>query len=282
MNIYRFAGDMSHLIGLFLLLRLAKKGQSAGVSLKAQELYLVVYCTRYLDLFTTFYSLYNSAMKVVYISITGLIVYMLRCSKQWHTSYNPEHDSFPHWKRIPIPSFVVALVVHLMGSGPRYWPVLELLWTFSICLEPVAMLPQLIMFRSEKAIKGNQGKDEILIPIFLFGIYRGFYILNWIYRAHNERNYRHRWLVYICSVIQVVLYSSFFNVCCKTTNVCSSKKTQAEQTEKELETPLMAIITDQGITSTVIGVNEEEDNLTDDEEDGSQQSEDIESNDQRE
>lgn len=40
----------------------------AGISLKTQELYLVVFIARYLDLFTNFHSLYNSVMKVFYLA----------------------------------------------------------------------------------------------------------------------------------------------------------------------------------------------------------------------
>lgn len=36
----------------------------AGISLKTQELFLIVFCCRYLDLFFRFISLYNSVMKV--------------------------------------------------------------------------------------------------------------------------------------------------------------------------------------------------------------------------
>lgn len=35
-----------------------------GISLKTQELFLIVFCCRYLDLFFRFISLYNSVMKV--------------------------------------------------------------------------------------------------------------------------------------------------------------------------------------------------------------------------
>jgi hypothetical protein len=70
---------------------------ASGISIKTQELYLLVFVTRYLDLFTTFYSVrysflleckwkltilitqvYNSLMKVLYISATAYIVYMVR------------------------------------------------------------------------------------------------------------------------------------------------------------------------------------------------------------
>ena len=99
MNVFRLAGDMSHVVSIFLLilkliatknaqgtvrlfnaalatffttclnlqhfLRLSTTGlnllffYSSGISLKTQELFLLVFVTRYLDLFTTYYSAYN-------------------------------------------------------------------------------------------------------------------------------------------------------------------------------------------------------------------------------
>ena len=38
---------------------------AAGISLRTQELYLLVFLTRYLDLFYSYISLYNSVMKVI-------------------------------------------------------------------------------------------------------------------------------------------------------------------------------------------------------------------------
>ena len=58
MNIFRFAGDMTHLLSIIaLLLKINATKSCAGVSLKTQELYLLVFVTRYLDLFYSFISL---------------------------------------------------------------------------------------------------------------------------------------------------------------------------------------------------------------------------------
>jgi len=209
-----------------------------GISLKAQELYLVVYCTRYLDVFTTWYSLYNTVMKLFFIIATALIVCILRAGEAWHTSYSPAHDSFHHWKLLALPNVLIASVVHLFGSAN--FEVMELFWTYSICLEAVAMWPQLVMFKDDKILKENQGesKNEILCPIFLFGIYRAIYILNWIYRANTERGYRHHPLTYICAVIQVLLYSKFFKKFCEA-SACPDQ-IQGEE-EDDLQTPLVTL-----------------------------------------
>lgn len=39
--------------------------------------------------------------------------------------------------------------------------------------------------------------------VFFMGAYRALYILNWIYRANTEKNYRHHWVVYICGLLQI-------------------------------------------------------------------------------
>jgi len=56
---------MAHLLSFLVLLFKVHGSRSvAGISLKTQELYALVFITRYLDLFWNFYSLYNSIMKV--------------------------------------------------------------------------------------------------------------------------------------------------------------------------------------------------------------------------
>lgn len=197
---------------------------TVGISLKAQELYLIVFLTRYLDLFTTFYSIYNALLKILYIVATAAIVALLRRSDTSESTYSPTHDSFQHWKYLLLPTILAGSVTHFTFLdhgyvGPifdwySYRDLLELLWTISIYLESVAMVPQLIMFRSDRFVKENKGgaRDEILLPVFLFGIYRVLYVVNWVYRAHVEYNYRHHYVVYFCGCLQVFFYSQFFHI----------------------------------------------------------------------
>merc|ERR1719231_2000122 len=99
MNVFRLAGDLSHVASIFiLLLRLVSTRQATGISLKTQELFLLVFVTRYLDLFTTFYSLYNSLMKVLYISSTAYIIHMIRVQEPWKSKYDSSQDAFLHLK----------------------------------------------------------------------------------------------------------------------------------------------------------------------------------------
>ncbi|KAL0456730.1 UNVERIFIED_CONTAM: ER lumen protein-retaining receptor [Sesamum latifolium] len=75
MNIFRFAGDMTHLASvLVLLLKIHTIKSCAGISLKTQELYALVFATRYLDLFTDYISLYNTLMKLIFLGSSFSIV----------------------------------------------------------------------------------------------------------------------------------------------------------------------------------------------------------------
>jgi ER lumen protein retaining receptor len=64
MNGFRLLGDMSHILSFILLLHKIVKGKSsAGISLRTQEMYAVVFCCRYVDLFWNFASMYNWTLK---------------------------------------------------------------------------------------------------------------------------------------------------------------------------------------------------------------------------
>ena len=55
MNIFRFLGDLSHIVSFLVLLHKIIKGKSsAGISLRTQELYAGVCCTGVLAALWTF------------------------------------------------------------------------------------------------------------------------------------------------------------------------------------------------------------------------------------
>jgi len=177
----------------------------AGISVRTQELFLLVFVTRYLDLFTSFYSIYNSVMKVLYIGATASIIYTIRFQEPIKSTYDKAQDTFLHWKFAAAPCAVIAFLTHLIGNGFAGFDLLELLWTFSIYLESIAILPQLIVLQRYREVENLTGNY-----IFFMGAYRALYIVNWIYRAHTERNYKHHWVVYFCGVLQTLLYADFF------------------------------------------------------------------------
>ena len=202
MNIFRLAGDMTHVCSiLLLLLRLQATRNALGISIKTQELYLVVFVTRYLDLFTTYYSLYNSLMKILYISITAYIVYMVRKTEPFKNSYERTHDSFLHWQFAVAPCAVLAFFTNIYTG----FSFIELFWIFSIYLEALAIVPQLIILQRYREVENLTAHY-----VFFLGIYRFLYIFNWVYRSYHETYYKHNWIVYICGVVQTCLYLDFF------------------------------------------------------------------------
>lgn len=79
--------------------------------MKTQELYIVVFATRYLDLFTRHVSYYNTIMKLVFLGTSVAIVWYMRYHKVVKQTYKKDEDTFKHYFLIP-PCFVLALMVH--------------------------------------------------------------------------------------------------------------------------------------------------------------------------
>ncbi|CAM6129857.1 unnamed protein product [Calypogeia fissa] len=200
MNIFRLAGDMSHLMSIVvLLLKVHTIRSCAGISLKTQELYVLVFLTRYLDLFTSYISVYNTIMKLVFLVTSISIVVYMRYDKAVKASYDRDHDTFRNYFLI-LPCFLLALVLN------DKFTIREVFWTFSIYLEAVAIIPQLVLIQRTRNIDNLTGNY-----VFFLGAYRGLYLLNWIYRYFNDSHYRWgRGIAWGAGIVQTLLYADFF------------------------------------------------------------------------
>ncbi|RVW83765.1 ER lumen protein-retaining receptor A [Vitis vinifera] len=269
MNIFRLAGDMTHLMSiLVLLLKIYATKSCSGISLKTQELYALVFLTRYLDLFTDFISVYNTVMKLVFIGSSLAIVWCMRMHRTVKRSYDGQLDTFRHYFLVAA-CFLSALIVHekftfqevthycaflvlpdlLKPAKKRIsrlrridnfifcsslsltkdvrsvivflplivlmivaiWPtaivnvyLLQIFWAFSIYLEAVAILPQLVLLQRSGNVDNLTGQY-----VFFLGAYRALYILNWIYRYFTEQHFS-RWIACISGLVQTALYADFF------------------------------------------------------------------------
>ncbi|CAK9212135.1 unnamed protein product [Sphagnum jensenii] len=198
MNIFRLAADMTHLLSIVvLLLKIHTIKSCAGISLKTQELYALVFATRYLDLFTVFLSLYNTVMKLIFLGSSFSIVWYMRNHKVVRQTYDKDHDTFRHYFLV-IPCFFLALLVNYKLT------VREVLWAFSVYLEAVAILPQLVLLQRTRNVDNLTGNY-----VFLLGAYRGLYLVNWVYRYLMEEHYL-RWISWIAGIVQTALYLDFF------------------------------------------------------------------------
>jgi len=209
MNLFRLVGDLSHLAAiLILLLKIWKTRSCAGISGRSQILFCIVFTSRYLDLITNFISVYNTTMKLFFLGASFGTVYLMYL--KFKATYDTNHDTF----RVEFllgPTAVLALVLN------HEFTFMEILWTFSIYLESVAILPQLFMVQ-------KTGEAESITSHYLFalGAYRGLYILNWIYRYYFEGFYDI--IAIVAGVVQTILYADFFYL--YITKVMKGKKLQ--------------------------------------------------------
>ncbi|KAI1233766.1 ER lumen protein-retaining receptor 2, partial [Lamprotornis superbus] len=199
------------------------------ISGKSQLLFALVFTTRYLDLFTSFISLYNTSMKVeyteeleklvmlhaeciislikatlngplhscyrlIYIACSYATVYLIYM--KFKATYDGNHDTF----RV---EFLIVPVGGLSFLVNHDFSPLEILWTFSIYLESVAILPQLFMI-------SKTGEAETITTHYLFflGLYRALYLVNWIWRYYFEGFFD--LIAVVAGVVQTVLYCDFF------------------------------------------------------------------------
>lgn len=79
----------------------------------------------------------------------------------------------------------------------------QILWTFSIYLESVAILPQLFMI-------SKTGEAETITTHYLFflGLYRALYLINWVWRFYFEGFFD--MIAIVAGVVQTILYCDFF------------------------------------------------------------------------
>ncbi|KYQ50332.1 ER lumen protein retaining receptor [Trachymyrmex zeteki] len=209
MNIFRLLGDLSHLLAIIiLLLKIWKTRSCAGISGKSQILFAIVYTTRYLDLFTTFISAYNTFMKIVFIAASLATIFLMYV--KFKATYDHNHDTF-RIEFLILPAFILALLINHELS------FIEVLWTFSIYLESVAILPQLFLV-------SKTGEAESITSHYLFalGSYRGLYLFNWVYRYYAEDHYD--LIAIVAGLVQTVLYCDFFYL--YITKVLKGKKLQ--------------------------------------------------------
>uniref|UniRef100_A0A023FMV4 ER lumen protein-retaining receptor n=1 Tax=Amblyomma cajennense TaxID=34607 RepID=A0A023FMV4_AMBCJ len=222
MNIFRLAGDLSHLLAIIiLLLKIWRTRSCSGISGKSQILFSITYTTRYLDLFTTFVSPYNSIMKVVFLATSFGTLYLMYV--KFKATNDRNHDTF-RIEFLLVPVTVLALLVNHEftpleaqpgGQERSFLDVLfshatlvfrdpvEVLWTLSIYLEAVAILPQLFLV-------SKTGEAETITSHYLFclGSYRALYLLNWVYRYYTENFYD--LIAIVAGLVQTILYCDFF------------------------------------------------------------------------
>lgn len=92
----------------------------------------------------------------------------------------------------------VLSLIYLNGK----FDFVEILWTFSIVLESVCVVPQLLLLRQTSV-------PTVIDSYYLvtLGAYRALYILNWIWRA-TKGDYAN-WISVVFGIVQTAFYLDF-------------------------------------------------------------------------
>jgi ER lumen protein retaining receptor len=197
-NIFRYLADLSHLVSVGILLhKMIRKRSCSGVSLRTQILYLVVFCTRYLNenLFSP--PLWNVCFKFFYIGSAVLVVVLMLTKLK--ATWEARHDNF----RVTILLVLCLIPGYFMRPRPG---MLRFFYSYSLWLEVVAIFPQLILL-------GRSRRLDVLTReyIFFMSIYRLFYLLNWVQRWITKVGYTPR-VLWVTGICQTLVYIDFIYV----------------------------------------------------------------------
>ena len=200
-NLFRLLADFSHAAAVLVLIRqILRSHSSTGISLKSQVLLAIVFVTRYLDLIWTFVYpsiLYLTLFKIFFIASTLYTVYLI--AYRFSSTYDNEYDKM----KLPyflVGSFILALIF------PLSFNFFEILWTFSIALEAVALFPQIYMSTLSKEVDNLTAQY-----VCLLGSYRFFYVINWIYKWARYGEKVHFFALF-CGLVQTALVTDFIYV----------------------------------------------------------------------
>lgn len=126
-----------------LLVKLVWARTCRGVSLGSQELYLVVYTMRNLDLLFLYTGLWTTLRKILEVVAALAIVLLMRYSPAAAT-YEAEYDSFPRTSLVA-PCLVLAFFLNKVKL------IIEICHAFSVYLEALALVPQFYMLHKRVA-----------------------------------------------------------------------------------------------------------------------------------
>lgn len=112
MDIFQLIGDLLHLIAMLILLfKILETKNVTGISYKTQELYAVVFVSRYIDVFLGWKALYLFVMKFVFTGLTVYTCYLFILRKPFTLSYNRDLDGFPHYF-LYAAAAVMTMIIH--------------------------------------------------------------------------------------------------------------------------------------------------------------------------
>ncbi|KAI9786017.1 MAG: hypothetical protein M1816_008169 [Peltula sp. TS41687] len=213
MNVFRILGDVSHTLSKCILIWQIHANKSAeGTHFpafqlppdKSDALYILVFITRYLDLFwePPWASYWNFVLKNFYIWTS---LYIIAIMWRWYPRTREKEKA---WRLGAICLGVATVLGPAMSAifERKHIKLTKVLWSFSIILESVCVLPQLLLLRQTNV-------PTVIDSFYLLtlGSYRAFYIGNWIVRAADKDDHPHAShpIAIIFGIVQTALYLDF-------------------------------------------------------------------------
>ncbi|KAJ8683111.1 hypothetical protein QAD02_018903 [Eretmocerus hayati] len=181
-----------------LLMRLLMKRNCAGISGKTQLLYAIIFIARYIDIFANFSSgpELTALPKFTLIALSyGIVLLMFFCCSE---SYQIHHDKF----RIDL-LIVPCLVLSMLANYGMN--IVEVMWSFSVFLESVAILPQLYMISKQKRVE-----SIVYHYITLLAVSKMLLLIEGIYSQMYYVRYADR-ISLAAGIIQLMFYFDFFS-----------------------------------------------------------------------
>ncbi|ORD97774.1 ERD2A [Hepatospora eriocheir] len=200
-TLFRFVGDGLMIASRAITLKKLRSVRSVdGLSLKTETLYLMVYLSRYLDLFH-FYrdnmlDIYNNVFKICFLLYQFYMVIKILVNDR---SYNKNKDKFP-FSVIIILSLIVTFIINRDVTDHK---IKEFFYRFSLILESVALLPQLSMIQECGECETMTG-----LYIMMLGMYRISYLVYFLLNKFVVKKNISSLLI-ITSLIQSILHFDF-------------------------------------------------------------------------
>lgn len=145
-------------------------------------------------------SLYNTVFKLLFISATAYIIYLIRYQRPYCLGYDSNVDNLNHYIFIYPLAFLLTVFFHVtMTKAVFYY---DYLWSFSVWLEALAIVPQLYIVYKKREVEVITGSYMACL-----GIYKLFYIMNWIYQYVD--NHALVWIKFVAGLIQIGIYFDY-------------------------------------------------------------------------
>ncbi|KFX96131.1 hypothetical protein V497_01654 [Pseudogymnoascus sp. VKM F-4516 (FW-969)] len=204
MNIWRILADLTHALSkCILIFAIHRNRSSEGVSVVSQALYVVVFCTRYIDLFwkDPRANYWNFIFKIFYIVSS---VYILLIMTRVFARTREREISYRLGAYILLGSLLVCPFITMISEKMWGPPFSYIVINFSLILESICILPQLLLLRQTTV-------PTVIDSYYLLalGTYRALYICNWIERYASKDSVKPEVVAVIFGVIQTLFYADF-------------------------------------------------------------------------